>query len=63
MYYVIKREDGKYLAASGAHSAYTDKLQNARTFRTRERAEHARCPGNEYVVSLEDELLRPEEDR
>src|SRR3990172_5413642 len=51
--YIIKHDAPavKYLAPTGAKRAYTDKLQCARTFHTKEHAERARCPGNERVES------------
>lgn len=50
--YVIKRiEDGKFVAKVGSKSSYTNALQNARKFATREAAE-ADCCGNERAVSL-----------
>lgn len=55
--YVIKRRpDGAYVAPSGSKSSYTRVLQNARVFATKEAAEGNRCPENEYVVPVEDEL-------
>jgi len=57
MTYVIKRsEDGAYVAPSGQRSSYVRALQYARTFSTRESAERERCPGNETIVSVEDEV-------
>ena len=63
--YIIKHDAPavKYLAPTGAKRAYTDKLQCARTFHTKEHAERARCPGNERVVAVVDELRSPEEYR
>jgi hypothetical protein len=55
--YVIKRSpDGAYVAPAGLKSSYTRVLQNARIFHTRESAERDRCPENEYVVPVEEEL-------
>lgn len=50
--YVIVRTDGKFVAPPGQAKSYTDKLQHARTFPTREEAEKERCPGNESVRSV-----------
>lgn len=56
--FVIKRTDqgGGYVAAPGSRGSYTSKLQNARTFSTREAADRERCPGNEIIVPVSDEL-------
>ena len=54
MKYILKRDDGAYVAKPGDHS-YTQKLQHARTWPTREAAERERC-GNEILVTLEDEV-------
>lgn len=54
--YVIKRDDGKYVAQAGSKNSYTSSLENARTFATKEQAEQDKC-GNEYIVSVYD-LLR-----
>lgn len=56
--YVIKRIDGRggYVARQGSPGSYTDKLQNARTFPTLESAERERCPGNEIIVPVRDEM-------
>jgi hypothetical protein len=59
MPYVIKRADGAYVAPSGSPRSYTKKLTHARLFRTPEAAEHERCPENESVVPIENELARP----
>lgn len=55
MRFVIKREDGRYVARSGSQHSYTKLLQEARTFWTREQAEAERC-SNERVVSVDDEM-------
>lgn len=53
MIYVLQRvEDGKYVTPPGTGSeSYTDKLQNARFFPSREAAEKDRC-GNEVIVEV-----------
>jgi hypothetical protein len=56
--YLIRRNDGAYVAQPGSNSSYTRTLENARTFATREAAERERCPGNEYVVSLDEVMHR-----
>jgi len=50
--YVIVRNDGAFVAPPGRPSSYTNKLQHARTFATREAAERECCPGNERVVEI-----------
>lgn len=55
--FVIKRDDGKYVAQSGSQNSYTNRLENAKKFDTREAAEADRC-GNEYVVSVDSILGR-----
>ena len=59
--FVIKRTDqgGGYVAPSGSVSSYTGALQNARIFNTAEEAERNRCPQNEIIVPLADELNLP----
>jgi len=55
--YVIKRIDqgGGYVAPSGMPNSYTNALQNARTFGSREEAQR-QCCGNEVVRSVDEEL-------
>lgn len=55
--YVLKREDGKYVAKVGMASSYTTKLQHARVFRSREDADRERCPENEMVSTVEQEMI------
>ena len=57
--YILMRTDGAYVARPGLPASYTPKLQEARTFATREAAERERCPGNERVVSLDQAMRRP----
>lgn len=54
--YVIRRTDGLYVARFGSSRSYTRCLQHAQTFRTREEAERHRCPENERIAVLEDEM-------
>ena len=56
--YIIKRVDGAYVARPGSASSYTLLLQRARTFNTREAAEADKCPGNEYVTTVDSEVGR-----
>lgn len=58
--YVLRRTDGAYVADMSKNptgSSYTNKLQHAQVFHTREAAERNRCIENETVVALE-EILR-----
>lgn len=57
MSYVIKRLDqgGGYVTPPGSQRSYTQKLQDARKYATREDAERE-CCANEKVSKLEDEL-------
>ena len=54
--FVIKRIDGLYVAQPGMRNSYTRFLQYALVFRTREEAERDRCPENERIVEVADEL-------
>lgn len=56
MSYVIVRSDGAYVARPGSASSYTPYLQRARVFSTREAAERERCPGNERVSTVAEEM-------
>jgi hypothetical protein len=56
MPYVIKRTDGVYVARPGSRSSYTARLQDARPFNNRAEAERERCPENEVIVSVEEEM-------
>lgn len=57
--YVLKRrEDGYYVAPPGQKHSYTRALQCARIYPNREAAEADQCVGNEYIVSVQDELSR-----
>ena len=49
-------ENAKFVAPSGSHNSYTERLENAKTFATREAAEAEAC-GNERIVNVE-ELLK-----
>lgn len=56
--FVLRRDDGKYVAPSGSEHSYVDRLEEAQVYRTREEAEDERCVENETIVALSD-LLRP----
>jgi hypothetical protein len=58
MMFVIKRNDGHYVAWPGRRSSYTRFLQYARVFKTRADAEKERCPDNERVVNIT-EIMEP----
>lgn len=48
--FVIIRTDGKYVSQPGSQHSYTDKLQNARVWASRESAERECCVENERVI-------------
>jgi len=56
--FVIKRTDqGRgYVTPAGSRNSYTRYLQAARVFDTREAAERERCPDNEVVVPVREEM-------
>ena len=56
--FVIMRNDGKYVAASGSEPAYTSKLQNAWVYPTRENALQHLCPDNEQILAVSSVLER-----
>jgi hypothetical protein len=54
MKYVLQNTgNGKFVAPSGSANSYTEKLQNAKTFPSRESAEADAC-GNERALTLEE---------
>lgn len=54
MGYVIRRnEDGKFVARPGSERSYTNKLEDARVYPSRDAARADLCIENEHVVSLE----------
>lgn len=53
MMYVIKRQDGKYVSKEGSKYSYTDFLENARLFLTKEKADDNCCVENERVVPVD----------
>ena len=59
MSYVLQdTRTGKYVAYphSNGGASFTNKLQNARVYPTKEVAERDRCPQSERVVRLEDAM-------
>jgi hypothetical protein len=53
MRFVIQHtETGKYVSRPGSLRSYTNRLEDARVFRTREDAEKERCVENEETVDL-----------
>lgn len=52
-YVLIHNGTGKYVSRPGSEHSYTNKLQNAATYPTRDAAEANRCPGSEHIVSLD----------
>ncbi len=51
--FVIKRNDGKYVAAHGSDQSYTDKLEEAQRYGSYAAAHKDCCMVNEAVYSLE----------
>lgn len=54
-YYLLKREDGKYVSQPGFASSYTTSIRFARKFTDRHAANANACE-NERVVSLAHEV-------
>jgi hypothetical protein len=54
--YVIKRNDGKYVAKPGSEHSYTQLLQRATVFNSYSDAERDLCPENERICLLDEEL-------
>ena len=60
--WVLKRsasDGGGYVARPGSPGSYTGRLQDARVYGSREAAERDSCPGNEYPVSVDEEMGGP----
>lgn len=55
-YVIVRASDRLFVAKPGRKSSYTNALQNAKIYKSQEEAEADRCPGNEYVLSV-DSLL------
>lgn len=53
--WILKRDDGAYVRPGGEQSSYSRRLQDAKTFATREEAEREAC-GNEHAVTVEGEM-------
>lgn len=58
LFVLVHNDTGKYVAVCGAEHSYTDKLQEARVFRSAQTARFAACPESEMVVSVEALLRR-----
>lgn len=54
--WVLVRNDGAYVARPGAPGSYTRNIRDARKFSTKSEAELNRCPMNERVAHLLDEV-------
>jgi hypothetical protein len=52
--FVLRREDGKFVARPGFQESYTADILKARVFPSHFSAESDRCIENEQVVSLSD---------
>lgn len=53
MLYVIRREDGKFVAQRGRQHSYTNRLQEAQTWPSFDSAQRE-CCDNEHVTTVED---------
>jgi hypothetical protein len=53
---ILVRSDGMFVAPRGSSHSYVQDLRRARRFATREDAEHDRCPGNEYISTIDAQL-------
>lgn len=59
--YVIKRtEDGLYVSPNGSPRSYTPKLERARVWSDKDKAQ-AECCGNEFVANVEDLINLPDD--
>jgi hypothetical protein len=56
--YLLRREDGKYVARGGLEQSYTKDIDKVRIYQSMAGAEKDRC-GNENIVPIE-ELARKE---
>lgn len=52
MFVLQHNETGKYVACPGSERSYTNRLEQARVFRTPEGAEAERCVESETVVNV-----------
>lgn len=50
--YLIKRNDGKFVAQSGSEHSYTNRLDLARVYKTKDEATKDLCTGNETIVEI-----------
>lgn len=60
-YWVLMRDDGKFVTTPGSEKSYTSYLQYARTYRTREKALKDCCIENEKPVKVSNILQVPVE--
>jgi hypothetical protein len=52
MFVIQHAETGKYVSRSGSLRSYTNRLEEARVFRTHDLAEKERCVENENLVDV-----------
>lgn len=50
--FVLICDNGRYVARSGSQSSYTNKLENAKIYKSREDADSDRCVENESIVNV-----------
>jgi hypothetical protein len=53
MFAIQHTETGKYVASPGSYRSYTNCLEEARIFRSRDIAEKERCVESETIVDLQ----------
>ena len=58
MWVLKNKENGKYVAKSGAQHSYTSYFKNAEKFETREKALENSCKESEYPVKVNSDSLK-----
>ncbi len=51
-YVIVRDSDGKYVAVGGAEHSYTDKLEEARIFKSLQTAQWECCVENETIHDI-----------
>jgi hypothetical protein len=60
MFVLVHNETGKYVAEPGQDKSYTQRLEEAQTFSTREEAERNRCDQSERIAAVDSLLRKPQ---
>lgn len=60
MYILQNNDNNKYVAHSGSEHSYTNRLEQARVFKTKESAQKHAC-GNETILHITDVLNRSDD--